>query len=181
MNLENKLKKSMNNKTMYTKRECVMNRSQKATIAGWREWVELPDIGIPHLETMIDTGTDITVLYASFIEHYRRDNDLWVRFSVNTLVGEECSRVVCQAPVKSTEIHYGSGNQNESFFVIEATIQIGKLQTQQDLVLKKQNGNQYIMRLGRNALQDLNLQVDPCSSYVHGDYSDEQQKQMHYA
>ena len=158
-----------------------MNRSQVATVTGWREWVELPDIGIPHLETMIDTGTDITVLYASFVEHYRRDNDLWVRFCVNTLVGEECSSAICQAPVKSTEIHYSTGNQNESFFVIEATIKIGGMQTKQDIVLKKQNGNQFIMRLGRKALQDLNLQVDPGSSYVHGDYSDEQQTQMYCA
>lgn len=143
-----------------------MSDSCHTTTAGWREWVELPDIGVPKVAAKIDTATEASVLYTSFVEHCRRDNDLWVRFCVNFLAGEEQTRVVCQAPVKRTETIQSSENHNESLFVIEATITLGNLQTQQDIVIKNQNGKKHIMHLGRKVLQDLNIQVDPKSSFL---------------
>ncbi len=154
-----------------------MNASYQATTAGWRELVELPDIGVPCIEAKIDTATDISILHTSFIEHYRRENDLWVRFCINPLTDKECTRVVCQAPVKRTEILQSTENHDESFFVIEATIKIGKLHTQQDIVLKYESGKQHAMRLGRNALQALNIKVDPNRSFVLSNHQNEYLKQ----
>ena len=158
--------KSEQSITLQIEGEKTMSGSCKTTTAGWREWVELPDIGVPRMVAKIDTGTEASILYTSFIEHCRRDNNLWVRFCVNFLAEDEQARVVCQAPVKRVETIQSSENHNESVFVIEATINIGNLQTQQDIVLKNQNGKKYIMHLGRSALQDLNILIDPNSSYV---------------
>ena len=143
-----------------------MSASSQINTAGWREWVELPDIGVPKIAAKIDTGTDASILHTSFIEHCCRDNDLWVRFCVNFSAGDKQSRVVCQAPVKRTEALQSTENPNESFFVIEATINVGNLQTPQDIILKKQNDKKYSMHLGRNALQDLNVLVDPNCSFL---------------
>lgn len=150
-----------------------MNDSDQPTITGWREWISLPDIGVPNIQAKIDTGSETSILHTPFIEHYRRDNELWVRFCLNPFGDEECSRVVCQAPVKTTKTIQASENHNEPFFVIETLIKIGGLQTHQDIVLKNQKDKEYMMHLGRNVLQALNIQVDPNCSYELGDYSEE--------
>ena len=153
-----------------------MSGSYQSTMSGWREWVSLPDIGVPDIEAKIDTGTEASVLYVSFLEHYRRDNDLWVRFCVDPIMNKECSRVVCQVPVKSTEALQSPEQHNESFFVIEATIKIGNLQTRQNIVLKNQRDKQYMLQVGRNALKDLNIHVNPNCSYVLGSHQTENLK-----
>lgn len=146
-----------------------MDEPRKANISGWREWLALPDIGIPSIEAKIDTGTKISTLHTSFIEHYRRDGELWVRFGVNPLSQREDVRIVCQAPVKNTRNVNISENLEETLFVIESSVKLGGLQTQLDLVLKNQSDMKFIMHLGRNALQNLNVQVDPNSSFLFGD------------
>ena len=65
-----------------------MLHSQVTTLA-WRGMVELPDIGVPNIEAKIDTATDVSVLHTSFIEHYRRESVLWVRFCVNPFADNE--------------------------------------------------------------------------------------------
>jgi hypothetical protein len=141
-----------------------MKNSGQVTISGWREWVELPDLGVSSIDTKMDTGMKDSVLHTSFIEHYRRDNDLWVRFGVNILTGEDCHRVVCQAPIKTTKVIPASDNHDEPFFVIETEVKIGNLQTRQDIILKNQGNKKHVMHLGRSALQTLNIQVD--SNYL---------------
>lgn len=177
MHLQNVSENSTDKKATSTQEGDVMEEPRQAAVAGWRECVALPNIGVPGVDTKIDTGTSTCVLYTSFIEHYRRDNELWVRFCVNPLVEEKGFRVVCQAPVKSTQVLETSDNQNESLFVIETDIEIGGLRTRQDIILKAQQGKKYMMHLGRSALQSLNIMIDPNSSYLFGDTSKDHYKQ----
>ncbi len=72
-----------------------MDEPHQVNVAGWREWVALPDIGIPSIEAKIDTGTKISTLHTSFLQHYRRDGELWVRFGVNPLPDEDGKRLFC--------------------------------------------------------------------------------------
>ncbi|NIQ01970.1 MAG: ATP-dependent zinc protease, partial [Nitrospinaceae bacterium] len=58
---------------------------QDVKVSGWKEWLALPEIGIPGIEASIDTSSEVSTLQASFVEHYRRDGELWVRFGVNPL------------------------------------------------------------------------------------------------
>ena len=138
-------------------------------VSGWREWLALPDIGIPGIEAKIDTGTKMSTLHTSFLEHYRRGGELWVRFGVNPFAQREDVRFVCQAPVKSTKNVNLAENQEETLFVIESTAKMGEMQTTLDLVLKNQSDMKFVMHLGRSALQDMNVHVDPNSSYLFGE------------
>jgi hypothetical protein len=95
---------------------------------------------------------------------YLREGEPWVRFGVNPLSNEDDKRLFCQAPVKSTETVQVSDSHEDSLFLIESTIKIGVLQIHMDLVLKNQGIMKYMLNLGRNALQDLNIHVDPNSS-----------------
>lgn len=141
----------------------------QVNVAGWREWVSLSDLGVPCIEAKIDTGAKASTLHTSFIEHYRKEGELWVRFGVNPLPDNEHLRIICLAPVKSTRILQVSDTHEESLFVIESTIKIGNLHTRLDLVLKSQGSMKHVMHVGRNVLQALNIQVDPKNSYLFGE------------
>ena len=156
-----------------------MNNPHQVNVAGWREWVSLPDLGVPCIEAKIDTGARVSTLHTTFIEHCRREGELWVRFSVDPFPDKEHLRVICQAPVKSTRVLQVSDNHEESFFVIESTIKIGDLHTRLDLVLKSQGSMKHVMHLGRNVLQDLNIQVDPNRSYLFGELPEKDYEQIH--
>ena len=146
-----------------------MDDLPQVNVTGWREWVSLTELGVPCIEAKMDTGTKSSTLHISFVEHYRKEGELWVRFGVNPFPDKEHMRVICLAPVNSTRVLQVSDTHEESFFVIESTIKIGALHTRLDLVLKSQGSMKHVMHLGRNILQALNIQVDPKNSYLFGE------------
>lgn len=145
------------------------NNSQQTGTCGWREWLALPDIDIPGIEANIDTGSESSTLYTSFIEHYRRDGELWVRFGVNPLPQRDEIRIVCQAPVISQQTIPVSEWKKETLFVIESSVRLGQSEVTTELVLNRRQDDSFSLQLGRNALKGLELLVDARQSYLFGE------------
>ncbi|MGD9151381.1 MAG: RimK/LysX family protein, partial [Desulfobacterales bacterium] len=66
-----------------------MKRKKKvdhpSTIIGWKEWVGLPDLGIPAVKAKIDTGARTSSLHVFNLEEFAEDNRRMVRFGIHPL------------------------------------------------------------------------------------------------
>jgi len=137
----------------------------QTTKAGWREWLSLPDFNVEEIEAKVDTGTETSVLYASFIEPFRKQGKLWLRFGIHPLPERTDIRMIGFAPMKERRLIRDAEGHEERCFVIETAVLIGDLQRNIELSLTTKDAMTFRMVLGRSALQELNLLVD--SSHTH--------------
>jgi hypothetical protein len=146
----------------------VMTDSQRPKMVGWREWLTLPDLSIRDIEAKIDTGTKTSVLHVSFIEPVRDQGRLLVRFGICPLPERTDLRVVGFAPVKDQRSVTDFDGDDNVYFIIKTSIYLGGVHRSIELILVTQEALKYKMVLGRSALQDLDLRVDPSDSYLLG-------------
>ena len=51
-------------------------------ILGWREWVSLPEPGLPAIKIKIDTGANTSALHAFEVESYKRNGIYMLRLAM---------------------------------------------------------------------------------------------------
>jgi hypothetical protein len=133
---------------------------------GWREWLALPELGIPAIKAKVDTGARTSALHAYFVEPFERHGSEWVRFGVHPLPRRQSLELICEAPVKDRRLVSDSGGHKEWRYVIETQLALAGRQRRVELTLTNRDTMLFRMLLGRTSLQG--MRVDPQASYLTG-------------
>ena len=130
------------------------------SVLGWREWVSLPELGVPWLRAKVDTGAKTSSLHAEDCEEYGEDR---VRFRIVTRRGSyECDCVVHDR----RQVRSSSGHAEVRPVILADLVVLGKRQPI-ELTLTDRASMKFPMLIGRRALEG-RYAVDPSKSYVGG-------------
>ena len=135
---------------------------------GWREWVELPLLGIPAIKTKVDTGARTSALHTFYIEEYEYNGLPYVKFDIHPVQKRTDIIVHCEAELSDKRVVRDSGGHEEERYVIETEIVIGSVHQTIEITLTSRDDMKFRMLLGRSALINENILVDPNHSYLLG-------------
>ena len=136
-------------------------------LVGWREWLALPELGIPAIKAKVDTGARTSALHAFLVEPFEKNHSSWVHFAIHPLQNNTDLIIECDAPVKGQRIVSDSGGHKESRYVIETLITLGKASWALELTLTNRDSMKFRMLLGRTALCH-SFNVNAAASYLQG-------------
>jgi hypothetical protein len=142
-------------------------RKPVAHVAGWREWIALPSLGIAAIKAKIDTGARSSSLHAFNIETFDRSGKVWVRFDVHPLQRNVAVTVRAEARVlEFRHVRSSSGHQTLRP-VIRTDLALGGRRWAVDLTLAARDEMGFRMLLGREALRK-RFVIDPSRSFLVG-------------
>lgn len=137
------------------------------TVIGWREWVALPQLGIPHIKAKIDTGARTSALHAFSVDAFQENRRDKVRFLIHPRQQSQRKVVQCTADLVDIRWVMDSGGHREQRFVIQTEVILGDKKLLVDVTLTSRDDMRFRMLLGRTALAKHFL-IDPQASYVCG-------------
>lgn len=134
---------------------------------GWREWIALPELGLPALKAKIDTGAKTSALHALNIERFTHNGQDHVRFITLPLQKNSKLRVSCKAKLIDQRSITNSGGDTECRYVIQTPLALGGEQWPIQVTLTDRSELRFRMLLGRQALNQ-RAWINPSSSYLLG-------------
>ncbi|GAA4439548.1 ATP-dependent zinc protease [Bremerella cremea] len=139
----------------------------KLPIIGWREWVQLPQLGIAKIKAKIDTGARSSSLHAFDLKYEQRDGQDWVRFKVHPRQRSSSGPIVAEAAVLEFRKVRSSNGQVTKRPVILTNVDILGGIWQIEITLANRDAMGFRMLLGREAIRG-RLLVDSGASFLSG-------------
>jgi len=136
----------------------------KQTI-GWREWVDLPDLGVERIKAKIDTGARTSALHAFHVTPEEIDGVLHVKFGVHPVQKRRRPEIQCIAPVLEQREITSSNGQKSIRYVIETTLLLGGRRWPIELTLTNRDEMGFRMLIGRQAVRKYFL-VEPGRAFL---------------
>ena len=142
-------------------------RGASHRIVGWREWVRLPQLGIPWIKAKVDTGARSSSLHGVHLERFRRRGRDWVRFEVHPLQRHARKTVTVEAPVLEDRRVRSSSGHSSLRPVIETEVELLGQCWRIEITIADRDEMGFRMLLGRQGLRK-RVVVDPGLSYQGG-------------
>lgn len=139
--------------------------SQRAI--GWREWVQLPDLGVHEIKAKVDTGADNSSLHAFNIERFENNGVEMVRFDLHPRQRKKRPSISCQAEVVGEKKVKNPGGRREVRPIIRTRLIVAGKSIEARINLTTRDEMTFRMLLGRRTIRK-NFIVDPGRSYLGG-------------
>lgn len=117
---------------------------------GWRELVDLPDLGLRGLPAKIDTGARTSSLHATILEEFARHGERFVRFEVQW--GDHV-RQVCEAVHIDWRGITSSNGETQRRMIVKTPLRIGTLTFRAEISLADRSDMRFPMLIGRSSLR----------------------------
>lgn len=139
-------------------------RSAKGVI-GWREWVQLPDLGVHQIKAKVDTGADNSSLHAFNLRRFSRDGIEYLRFEVHPRRRSRKPTISCEAPLVMEKKVKNPGGRTEVRPVIRTRLVVAGVEIEALVNLTSRDEMGFRMLLGRRTVRG-NFLIDPGRSYL---------------
>lgn len=136
-------------------------------IAGWREWIGLPGLGVDWVKAKLDTGARSSSIHAYDIGEIERDGLSWASFELHPWQRSDLDAVRVELPVIDRRVIRSSTGHEDERLVVAAIIHVVGLDLAAELTLANRDEMGFRMLVGREALRGAVL-VDPGRSYLGG-------------
>ncbi len=133
-------------------------------VVGWREWVALPDLGVPMIKAKVDTGARSSAIHVSEMEAFRKRGREMVRFVIHPEQRNSTKSVWAEAEVFEWRRIKSSGGHASRRAVILTTVELLGQGWEIELTLASRDTMGFRMLLGRQAIRG-RMVVDPGASY----------------
>ena len=133
------------------------------TIAGWREWVALPEAELPWVKAKIDTGARTSSLHAFDIEDAGATVTFWVHPWQES--ADDARRLELAVHDRRV-VRSSSGHEEERIVVLLAVQLVGRT-IDAELTLTNRDSMGFRMLIGREVLRQ-GFIVDPARSFLGG-------------
>ena len=144
-----------------------MNSDYSSTRTGWREWVKLPEVGVPWIKAKIDTGAQTSALHAHNITEFSRDGEDWVRFTVHPWQASFADSFEVELPIHDRrKVRSSSGHTQDRIVVMMLLVLVGR-EIPVEVTLTDREEMVFRMLIGREALRQ-GFVVDSDASYEGG-------------
>lgn len=141
--------------------------TREVSTIGWREWVSLPDLGLPEIKAKIDTGARTSCLHAFSVEPFSKDGKDWVRFGIHPHQDDTETEVFSEAEVIDKRMISDSGGHKEERYVITTEVELANQRWPIEITLTNRDTMLFRMLLGRTAMANRMI-VDPGKSFLFG-------------
>ena len=134
-------------------------------VAGWREWISLPELGVDWVKAKVDTGARSSAIHARDVTVLRRGTIDVASFELHPWQGSELDAMRVELPIVDRRIVRSSTGHEEERLVVATTIRLVGLDIEAELTLTNRDEMGFRMLVGREALRGRCL-VDPGRSYL---------------
>jgi len=140
---------------------------RELAVAGWREWVGLPELGLDAVKAKLDTGARSSSLHADDVTIVDRDGVPFARFSVRPWQRTSSGAVWGELPLLDERTVRSSTGHVETRPVVLGSVAIVGLLVPAEITLTNRDSMGFRMLIGREALRG-RLLVNSGRSYVGG-------------